>query len=101
MQSNEVANSYGTKLEGLKSFLAFLRQENQLIVSDTITDRHSYAPEYSKNSGKALSVTPVRPVRTSVRPSICPSVRPTFLSGPQLQNLMEYIHETSQVHTSQ
>ena len=38
----------------------------------------NYAPAYSKNSGKALSVTPVRPVR----PSVCPSVRPTFVSGP-------------------
>ena len=28
-----------------------------------------YAPAYSKNSGRALSVTPVRPVRLSVRPS--------------------------------
>ena len=35
-----------------------------------------YAPTYSKNSGRALSVTPVRPVRLSVRPSVCPSVRP-------------------------
>ena len=49
-----------------------------------------YAPAYSKNSGRALSVTPVRPVRPSVRPSVrlsvrpsvCPSVRPTFVSGP-------------------
>ena len=35
----------------------------------------SYAPAYSKNSGRALSVTPVRPVRTSVRsyvPLSCP-----------------------------
>ena len=31
-----------------------------------------YAPAYSKNSGRALSVTPVRPVRTYVRPSSCP-----------------------------
>ena len=40
-----------------------------------------YAPAYSKNSGRALSVTPVRPyvhpsVRTYVRPSVRPSVRP-------------------------
>ena len=35
-----------------------------------------YGPAYSKNSGRALSVTPVHPVRQSVRPSICPSVRP-------------------------
>ena len=28
-----------------------------------------YAPAYSKNSGRALSVTPVRPVRPSVRTS--------------------------------
>ena len=28
-----------------------------------------YAPAYSENSGRALSVTPVRPVRTYVRPS--------------------------------
>ena len=34
-----------------------------------------YAPAYSKNSGRALSVTPVRPVRLSVRPSVRPSVR--------------------------
>ena len=31
---------------------------------------HFYAPAYSKNSGRALSVTPVRPVRPSVRPSV-------------------------------
>ena len=31
-------------------------------------------PAYSKNSGRALSVTPVRPVRLSFRPSVCPSV---------------------------
>ena len=34
-----------------------------------------YAPAYSKNSGRALSVTPVRPVRPSVRPYVplsCP-----------------------------
>ena len=36
-----------------------------------------YAPAYSMNSGRALSVTPVRPIRLSVRPSICPSVRPS------------------------
>ena len=41
-------------------------------------DPDFYAPAYSKNSGRALSVTPVRPVRLSVRPS----VRPTFVSGP-------------------
>ena len=35
-----------------------------------------YAPAYSKNSGRALSVTPVRPVRPSVRPSVRLSVRP-------------------------
>ena len=33
-----------------------------------------YAPAYSKNSGRALSVTPVRPVRLSVRPSVRPYV---------------------------
>ena len=33
-----------------------------------------YAPAYSKNSGRALSVTPVRPVRPSVRPSVRPYV---------------------------
>ena len=32
--------------------------------------RYIYAPAYSKNSGRALSVTPVRPVRPSVRPSV-------------------------------
>ena len=31
-----------------------------------------YAPAYSKNSGKALSVTPVRPVHMYVRPNSCP-----------------------------
>ena len=36
---------------------------------------HFYAPAYSKNSGRALSVTPVRPVRLSIRPSVCLSVR--------------------------
>ena len=36
-----------------------------------------YAPAYSKNSGRALSVTPVRPVRPSVRTSVRPSVRPS------------------------
>ena len=41
-------------------------------------ERTFYAPAYSKNSGRALSVTPVRPVRPSVRLS----VRPTFVSGP-------------------
>lgn len=45
-QSNEVANSYGMELEGLKRSLAFLRQENQLIVSDIITDRHSSVKKY-------------------------------------------------------
>ena len=39
---------------------------------------HFHAPAYSKNSGRALSVTPVRPIR----PSVCPSVRPTFVSRP-------------------
>ena len=34
-----------------------------------------YAPAYSKNSRWALSITPVRPVRLSVRPSVHPSVR--------------------------
>ena len=33
-----------------------------------------YAPAYSKNSGRALSVTPVRPVRLSVHPSVRPYV---------------------------
>ena len=41
-----------------------------------------YAPAYSKNSGRALSVTPVCPIRPSVRLSARPSVRPTFVSGP-------------------
>ena len=31
-----------------------------------------YAPAYSKNSGWALSITPVRPVHPSVRPTSCP-----------------------------
>ena len=34
-----------------------------------------YAPAYSKNSGRALSVTPVRPVRPYVHLSVRPSVR--------------------------
>ena len=33
-----------------------------------------YAPAYSKNSGRAFSVTPVRPVRLSVRLAVCPYV---------------------------
>ena len=33
-------------------------------------NNYFYAPAYSKNSGRALSVTPVRPVRLSVRPSV-------------------------------
>ena len=41
-----------------------------------------YAPAYSKNSRRALSVTRVRPVRPSVHLSVCPSVRPTFVCGP-------------------
>ena len=42
-----------------------------------------YAPAYSKNSGRAFSVTPVRPVRMSVSPSALPSVRTShFVSGP-------------------
>ena len=47
---------------------------------------------------------PLNPKQTTNQPTVpyfCPSVRPTFVSGPLLQNLMEYIHETSQVHTSQ
>ena len=36
---------------------------------------HIYAPAYSKNSGRALSVTPVRPVRTSVRTPVPIRVR--------------------------
>ena len=35
-----------------------------------------YAPAYSKNSGWALSITPVRPVRLSVRPSVHPTSCP-------------------------
>ena len=31
-----------------------------------------YDPAYSKNSGRALSVTPVRPVRPYDRPNLCP-----------------------------
>ena len=38
---------------------------------------HFYATAYSKNSGWALSITPVRPIRLSVRPSVCLSVRPS------------------------
>lgn len=34
------------ELEGFKHLLAFLRQENQLIVSDIITDRHSSVKKY-------------------------------------------------------
>ena len=36
-----------------------------------------YAPAYLKNNGRALSVTPVRPVRLSVCLSVRPSVRPS------------------------
>ena len=43
--------------------------------SATGKNKHNYAPAYSKNSGRALSVTPVRPVRLSVRPSVRLSVR--------------------------
>ena len=40
-----------------------------------VTQTYIYAPAYSKNSGWALSITPVRPVRLSVCPSVCLSVR--------------------------
>ena len=43
---------------------------------------HFYAPAYSKNSGRALSVTPVRPVRPSVRPYVplsCPGHNSTTI----------------------
>ena len=43
--------------------------------SETLTLYHIYAPAYSKNSGRALSVTPVRPVRTYVRTSFPIRVR--------------------------
>ena len=42
-----------------------------------------YAPAYSQNSGWALSITPVRPVRLSVRPS----VRPTSCPGHNSQTV--------------
>ena len=45
---------------------------------------HCYAPAYSKNSGWALSITPVRPVRLSVRPL---SVRPTSCPGHNSQTV--------------
>ena len=42
-----------------------------------------YAPAYSKNSGWALSITPVCPVRLSVHPSVCLSGRTShFVYGP-------------------
>ena len=50
-----------------------------------------YAPAYSKNSRWALSITPVRPVclsvRPSVRPFVCPSVRPTSCPGHNSQTV--------------
>ena len=46
-----------------------------------------YAPAYSKNSGWALSITPVRPVRLSVCPSVSLSVRPTSCSGHNSQTV--------------
>ena len=48
-------------------------------------------PAYSKNSEWALSITPGRPVRLSVRPSVypsvCPSVRPTSCPGHNSQTV--------------
>ena len=49
-------------------------------VSISNIDKHFYAPTYLKNSGWALSITPVRPVRPSVRLSIRLSVRQSRLS---------------------
>ena len=41
------------------------------VVLDIFTLNYPFdAPAYSKNSGRALSVTPVRPVRPSVRLSV-------------------------------
>ena len=39
-------------------------------ISNIIYKISYFAPAYSKNSGRALSVTPVRPVRLSVRLSV-------------------------------
>ena len=55
----------------------FIEQVNTecRVKNDNSAYLHFYAPAYSKNSGRALSVTPVRPVRPSVRPYVplsCP-----------------------------
>lgn len=40
IQSNEVQNSYGMELEGLKRYLAYLEKE-EITVCSLVTDRHS------------------------------------------------------------
>ena len=58
------------------SFTSFDTVWHTVLVSvpPPLPQKFFYAHAYSKNSGRALSVTPVRPVRPSVRPSVRPYV---------------------------
>ena len=65
-----------------------------------LVETYFYAPAYSKNSGRALSVTPVRPVRPSVRPYVplsCPGHNSKTLWNIFMK-LHRCIHETSECY---
>ena len=47
-QSNEVKNSYAMELEGLQRSLELLTVDNNLTVSDLVTDRHSAIKKYMR-----------------------------------------------------
>lgn len=49
LQSNEVQNSYGMELEGLKRCLAYLEEE-EITVCSLVTDRHSQIKKYLKDT---------------------------------------------------
>lgn len=48
VQSNEVQNSYAMELEGLRRSLNYLTCENNIRVTDLVTDRHSSVKKYMR-----------------------------------------------------
>lgn len=56
-QSNEVRNSYALELEGLRRSLSYLTSENNIRVTELVTDRHSSVKSIWGRSRLALDTS--------------------------------------------
>ena len=50
-----MTNSYAMELEGLKRSLTFLMEENQLQISDFVTDRHSSVKKFFREQHPSIN----------------------------------------------